>query len=121
MRPALPVEVDVDTKRYGIGPDGTKYAEYEMIYTEYDMGRIRAGYCCLICGEAHEQAFPERCVCGFRMRDEQAQKFAEQFEGYTTIGPTRSLEEIRAEDEEQKERARRLREKPTSRIWLPGA
>lgn len=119
MRPALPVAVDLDTKRVRISPTGVKEAEYEFVYTEYDMGRIRAGYCCLVCGEAHEEAYPERCVCGFQMRDKQAEKFAEQFEGYTTVGPSRSIAELRAEDEEIKERERRRREKPTSRIWLP--
>jgi len=119
-RPALPVAVDVDGTRVAVGPDGTRYTEYEFVYTEYDMGRIRAGYCCFVCGEAHEQAFPERCVCGFPMRDKQAEKFAEQFDGPTTIGPSRSIEELRAEDEEQKERARRARElKSTSSIIVP--
>jgi len=73
------------------------------------------------CGEAQETPFPERCICGYPMRDDQSRRFAEQFDGPTTIGPTRSIEELRAEDEEQKEKARRLREKPTSRIWVPGA
>jgi len=114
------VAVDVDGKRVGIGPDGTRYAEYEMVYTEYDAGRIRAGYACMECGEAQETPFPEHCpVCKYPMRDDQSRRFAEQFEGYTTIGPSRSIEELRAEDEEQKERARRQREKPTSSIIVP--
>lgn len=92
-----------------------------MIYTEYDAGRIRAGYCCIECGEAHEQAFPKTCTaCGFPMRDEQALKFGEAFEGYTSIGPSRSIEELRAEDEEKKARMRYEKQKPTSSIWVPG-
>ena len=122
MRPALPVATESDTYRVRVDTrTGEKYAEYEMVYTEYDVGRIRAGYCCIECGEAHEEAFPDNCVCGFPMRESQAQKFAEQFEGYTTIGPSKTLEELRLEDEEAKARARYRREKPTSSIWLPGA
>lgn len=122
-RPALPVSVDLDVGRSRVDTStGERYQEYEMVYTEYDIGRIRAGYCCIECGEAHEEAFPEKCsICSFPMRDEQTRQFGLQFDGPTTIGPSKSIEELRAEDEEAKERARRQREKPTSRIWLPGA
>lgn len=119
-RPALPVVYDLDNGRVRIDErTGQRYAEYEMVYTEYDVGRIQAGYCCIECGEAQEEAFPEKCVCGFPMKERQAQKFAEQFEGYTTVGPSKSLEELRAEDEEMKARARYQREKPTSSIIVP--
>lgn len=122
MRPALPVYTDEDT-RGKVRVDlrtGERYREYEQGYTEYDVGRIRAGYCCIHCGEAQEQSFPEKCwVCHFPMKDEQSAEFAKQFEGYTTIGPSRSLEELRAEDEEMKERARRQKVKPTSSIAVP--
>ena len=119
-RPALPVVTDVDTARVRVDTrTGERYAEYEMVYTPYDAGRIQAGYCCIECGEAQEAPFPEKCICGYPMREQQAQRFAEQFEGYTTVGPSRSIEELRAEDEEMKERARRQQEKPTSSIWVP--
>ena len=104
---------------------GERIQSYEHIYTEYDVGRIRAGYCCIHCGEAqHENglpnAFPERCwVCNFPMRAEQAKRFAEEFEGYVTIGSSKTIAELRLEDEEAKERARRKLAKPTSRIWVP--
>ena len=124
MRPALPVAVDEDTSRIRIDTrNGARYQELEMIYTEYDVGRIREGYCCINagCGEAQERPFPLSCsVCGFPMKTEQSRTFAEQFDGYTTIGPSKSLAELRAEDEEEKEKSRRAREgKPTSSIWLP--
>lgn len=127
LRPAMPVVIDVDTNRYVVDTrTGERLEAYEHVYTEYDVGRIRAGYCCIHCGEAQVEAgmpkaFPERCaICHFPMKAEQAQRFAEEFEGYTSVGPSRSLEELRAEDEEAKERARRRFEgKPTSRIWLP--
>jgi hypothetical protein len=55
------------------------------------------------------------------MRDRQTQDFGEQFEGYTTVGPSKSLEELRAEDEEAKARMAYDKAKPTSSIWVPGA
>lgn len=120
MRPALPIAWDLDVGKAVIDSrTGERLAEYEMIYTPYDVGRIQAGYCCINCGEAHEEAFPENCVCGFPMREKQAQAFAEQFEGVTTIGPSKSLAELRAEDEELKARAAYQRAKPTSKIMVP--
>ena len=119
-RPAIPIAVDQDTSRIRIDTrTGERYEEVEAVYTEYDQGRIQAGYCCIECGEAQERPFPERCVCGFPMRDHQARVYGEQFDGYTTIGG-RSLEELRAEDEEAKARARYARAKPTTQIWIPG-
>ena len=120
-RPAVPVAIDDDVNRVYIDTrTGERVKAYNQTYTEYDAGRIRAGYCCINCGEAQEESFPERCwVCRFPMRDMQAQRFAEEFEGYTTVGPSKSLAELRAEDDEAKERAKRQREKPTSSIWVP--
>lgn len=126
-RPALPVAVDNDVNRvYLDSRTGEKIRAYNLTYTEYDWGRILAGYCCIHCGEAQirnglPEAFPERCsACMFPMREKQAERIAEEFEGPTTIGPTRSIAELRAEDDEVKERARREREgKPTSSIWVP--
>jgi hypothetical protein len=126
--PALPVAVDLDTSRVRIDPRfGTRHAEYEMVYTEYDAGRIQQGYCCIECGEAQikdglPKAFPEACsACGFPMRQEQAARYSREFEGYTTVGPSRGVAELRAEDEEVKERARRTQEgRPTSSILVPG-
>ena len=123
MRPALPVDATEDTTRIRVDTrTGTRYQELELVYTEYDIGRIREGYCCIECGEAQPSGpFPVSCcVCGFPMRTEQSRVFAQQFDGVTTIGPSRSLAELRAEDDELKEKARREREpRPTSRIWLP--
>jgi hypothetical protein len=119
------VAVDVDTGRVRIDTrTGERYQEIEHVYTEYDVGRIRAGYCCLNCGEAQEEPFPKVCkvpFCAYPMRDRQTQDFGEQFEGYTTVGPSKSLEELRAEDEEAKARMAYDKAKPTSSIWVPGA
>lgn len=119
-RPAVPVAVDVDATRYHVDQFGVKYQAYEQVYTEYDVGRIRAGYCCINCGEAQEQPWPEKCfICAFPMKRDQAQRFSEEFVGYTTVGPSKSMEELRAEDEEAKARAAHAKAKPTTSIWLP--
>lgn len=138
-RPAIPVAVDIDATRVRIDlRTGERQQEIEHVYTEYDVGRIRAGYVCLHCGEAqierecsrckrdgkrvtHQGPFPEHCFCcGFPMRTEQLERFAKEFDGYTTVGPSKSLAEIRADDEEAKERARRNREgRSTSSVVLP--
>jgi ribosomal protein L37E len=128
MRPALPVLATEDLTRVRVDTrTGTQYQELELVYTEYDIGRIKEGYCCIECGEAQVRPFPPKCsVCGFPMKDEQTRQFGLQFDGVTTTGQYKSLEELRAEDEEAKEKARRAREgKPTSSallpksIWLP--
>jgi hypothetical protein len=122
MRPAIPVIAAEDPHRVRVDTrTGTRYQELELAYTEYDIGRIREGYCCIECGEAQTRAFPFACsVCAFPMRTEQSRQFGEQFAGVTTIGPSRSLADLRAEDDEAKEKMRRRDEgKPTNRIWLP--
>lgn len=127
LRPAIPVAVEVDTDRYLIhSRTGERITQYEHVYTEYDAGRIRAGYCCINCGEAQvtdgglPEAFPEHCwVCAYPMRDEQPKKFAEEFGGYTTLGSAKSRAEMLAEDLVEKEKARRKHQKPTSSIWVP--
>ena len=115
------MRVDTDTTRIYTDRFGVKHECLERVYTEYDVGRIRAGYCCIECGEAQEEPFPKECsVCEYPMREQQAHRFGEEFEGYTTIGPSKSLEELRAEDDEIKARSLYAKAKPTSSIWVPG-
>ena len=127
MRPALPVAVDNDPTRVRVDKFGVKHEELERIFSEYDYGRMKAGYCCFECGEVQiknglPDAFPERCcVCRYPMRERQTRDMNDQFDGVTEIGG-RPLEELRAEDDELKEKARRAREgRPSSMIWVPGA
>lgn len=126
-RPAVPVAVVDLTDRAAVDLlTGERRVDYEQIYTEYDVGRMRAGYVCAACGEAQDEAFPAVCKydwCGFPIREKQAQRFAQDFGGFAApIGPSKSIAQLRAEDDEQKERARRQREgKPTSRILIPRA
>lgn len=119
MRPAIPVVASEEAAVWV--EDGVPYQDLELVYTDYDIGRFREGYCCIRCGEAQERPFPLSCSgCGFAMKTEQSMWFAAQFAPNATIGPSRSLEDLRAEDEEAKERTRRITEgNPTSMIWVP--
>ena len=122
MRPALPIVATEDVTRVRIDTrTGERIQELELAYSEYDIGRFREGYCCIECGEAQERPFPMSCpVCAFPMRLEQTRKFAEQFDGYKTYGPSKTFEELFAEDEELK--ARKARETPgvsSGKIWVP--
>jgi hypothetical protein len=125
LRPALPVAVDIDTSRVRVDKFGAKHEELERIFTEYDYGRLKDGYCCFECGEVQVEnglpkAFPEKCsVCHYPMKDRQTRDIADQFDGEVEIGG-RPLDELRAEDDELKEKIRREQEgKPTSMIWVP--
>jgi hypothetical protein len=126
MRPALPIAVDTDPTRVRVDKFGVKHEELERIFSEYDYGRLRDGYCCFECGEAQIRdglpaAFPEKCsVCDYPMRARQARDMDEQFDGEARELGGRPIEELRAEDDELRERARRAREgRSSSRIWLP--
>jgi hypothetical protein len=128
LDPALPVAVDNDPTRVRIDKFGVKHEEIERIFTEYDYGRLKDGYCCFECGEAQQLggmpvAFPEKCsACSYPMRERQSRDMAEQFDGVAAELGGRPLEELRAEDDELKEKARRAREgRPSSMIWVPGA
>ena len=105
---------------------GIKHEDLERVFTEYDYGRMKNGYCCFECGEVQVKdglpfAFPEKCsVCSYPMRERQSKDMSEQFEGVAKELGGRPLEELRAEDDELKEKARREREgRPTSMIWVP--
>jgi hypothetical protein len=127
LQPALPIAVAQDPTRVRVDNLGIRYEDLERVFSEYDYGRMKAGYCCFECGEVQIKdglpaAFPEACwVCAYPMRERQTRDMEEQFDGEVELGG-RSLADIRAEDEELKEKARRAREgKPTSMIWVPGA
>ncbi len=121
---ALPVAVDAKTGSVRVDLyTGERRADVELIYSEYTIGRFREGYACFSCQEPFEVPFPVECpLCKFRVRDKQAAMLARELRGYTTIGPSRSLEELRAEDDELKEKQRReVDGEPMSSIWVPGS
>lgn len=77
-----------------------------------DMGRMRAGYICAQCFEDLDVPFPDHCpVCGFAMRDDQAEYIAKRFVGDVWVGPQTSIEDEKAIMLEMRERAYRERDK----------
>jgi hypothetical protein len=90
-RPVIPVHIE--ESRDGVIFDGTNWRPgLNVTYGDYDIGRLREGRVCLRCQTAFEQAFPEACnLCGYAVRDRQAQDFAAEFEGSKHIGPTTTL------------------------------
>lgn len=90
--------------------DGTFRSAPHVILTERDTGRVRGGYVCIKCYEPHEHAFPDKCsLCGFPMRERQAERFAKEFKGATRVGPSTTIDE-EMQIAEEWVRERRLRE-----------
>lgn len=121
--PALPVAIEEDPDNVLVYENGETRTSYDLTYSEHDIGRIREGYCCIQCGEAQEKAMPKACwVCGFPMRDKQAQRFALEFKGFKRIGPQTSISDELAIAREMYEREEREKDarKLASQILLPG-
>lgn len=127
-RPAVPVEIDEDPDHVLVNSNGEIRRHVLLIFEEEDVERIRAGYCCIVCGESqvdHGAPFPEKCyLCGFPMRDKQSERFAKEFQGNVRVGPSTSLEDEMALAEEmvQREEMAKLgfdikNRKP--QIWVP--
>lgn len=114
-RPATVIDVDEDPSRlYALGP-GRYATDVIWTHTPETIARIRLGYVCVICTEVHEQAFPERCICGFPMRDAQMEQFNRLYVGEEKLkggGVDAELAEM-AEERERREH------NPNSQIWLP--
>lgn len=106
--PALPIASEPDPDHVIVQADGTVREHQNRMYSAHDVGRIRAGYCCINCGESqvdHGAPFPEKCwVCGYLMRDRQLQRFGMEFIGDVRVGPSTSLEDELAVAEELYER-----------------
>lgn len=125
LSPALPVAMEPDPDHVLVSSDGSMREHVNMIYSAEDIGRIRTGYCCIHCGESqvdHGAPFPASCwVCGFQMRDKQAQRFAKEFVGEIRVGPSTSIDEELAVAEELVERQQLAREgmKRTGSIVVP--
>lgn len=84
-----------------------------MIYSEEDAERIRAGYCCIHCGESQVDKgtcpFPENCwLCKFPMRDKQLERYETEWVGHVRLGPSSNLEEELAALEEIDARRKRV-------------
>lgn len=102
-------------------PDGEITRGVRKTYTHPDqIGMLRQGFMCVRCDELLDTAFPDNCpVCAFPMKEEQAQYFADRFEGERIIGSSISWEAEMERLERQRfdrERAEGLR---TKGIWVP--
>lgn len=98
-------------------PDGRETWGVNVTFDEDTIGRMKAGYVCVVCWEIHQEAFPEKCaMCKFPMKERQSEEFAKQFGGEEWIGPDLTIDEIRAEDEERRAFEGKS---ATSSIWVP--
>jgi hypothetical protein len=110
-RPVIPIDVTQVSQGLWL-PDGRVQGDVQLVLTEEDIARMRAGYVCGKCLEPFEEAWPERCpVCGAPVRTEQAAQFAREFGGEVHVGPSTTiaeemgmLEEHRRKDEERERR-----------------
>ncbi len=111
--------VETDPNFVEITPDGPREG-IRMAFCDDDIEMFRQGYKCIDCLELLDQAFPESCfVCGFPVKEEQAEVFSERFAGSRAVGS-------RINEDDELERMARQRfertkaEKSNSRIWVPG-
>lgn len=118
-RPVIPIAIEVDGEHVLVTQDGRVRDSHKVVYSEYDIGRMKAGYVCLKCHEDLDTAFPDVCpICGFEMADKQSERFALEYQGTTWVGPTTTEEEELAIMQEM--RARRAAQgRPTIEVVKP--
>jgi len=101
----IPSHVDLDVDSFMVMPDGRKMERPLFALTEEQVERIRLGYICLQCLEAHDSPFPDQCaVCGFPMREHQTTQFAADMRGKIRFGQQTTDEEEYQMAEEQIQR-----------------
>jgi len=121
-KPALPIETEEAGETLYMRPDGSIISQSRRFYSEEDIGRIRAGYCCAKCGEGHDIPFPAACFgCKFPMHDLQAEYLAKWYQGTVRLGSQINVDDELEEAARVVEFERRQRDgtSPTQ-IWLPG-
>jgi len=113
-RPVIPLAIDNDTETLIFFEDGRPpRSPVIMYFSDYDIGRMQAGYICIQCYEDLDTAFPEECpVCRYKMAERQAEEFAKDYRGNAHIGPSTSLEQ-------EREIMNYLRSKEREEIWRP--
>jgi len=90
-RPVVPLAIEPADQAIWL-PGGRRLAASQLILSEYDIGRMRAGYVCAKCFEVFDRPWPERCrTCGAPIRTKQAEYFAREFGGVENLGPSVSL------------------------------
>lgn len=73
--------VERDTQYIEMTPDGPREG-IRAAFCDEDIEMFRLGYKCIDCWEPLENALPESCpVCGFAVKELQAELFAQRFAG----------------------------------------
>lgn len=111
--------VEADPNYVEMTPDGPREG-VRMAFHADDIEMFRQGYKCIDCLELLPEGFPESCfVCGFPVKEEQAEVFAERFAGSRAVG-SRINEDEELEHLARQRFERNKSEKRNSTIWVPG-
>jgi len=90
----IPSHVDIDVDSFMVMPDGRRMERPLFALTEEQVERIRLGYICMQCLEAHDAPFPDQCaVCQYPMRERQVEEFGRDFKGRIRFGQQTTDEE----------------------------
>lgn len=93
---------------------GRPLLDADVTVSTETLERMKSGYMCAQCFEPHEKPFPETCiVCGFPMRNMQAERIASEYGGEKWLGPSMSNADEFERMAEENERRKH------SRIVLP--
>lgn len=124
QRPPLRIEaIEPDGENILIRHDGTHRAAARVIIHEDDIPAVMAGYYCANCLEPQGEPFPKECwLCGFEMRDKQAELIGKGYQGNIRLGPQTSADTELAAMEEWADKQKRGADPRgrASQILLPG-
>lgn len=125
QRPPLRIEaIEPDGEHILIRHDGTQRAAARVIVHTDDIPKLMQGYYCAACFEAQGEAFPEKCwLCGFEMRDKQAEFIGKSYQGNLRLGPQTNADTELAAMEEWAEKNKRNSDPRgrASQIIVPGS
>ena len=111
---------DEDPECIEVLPEGTARRGLRGTYCDEDVEMFRTGHKCLQCDEPQPHAFPDNCLlCGFRMRELQADGFAERFAGWRPMGSSINWDEEQERLERQRHERLALERGRKSGIWVP--
>lgn len=104
--------IRLDTTTAVVEPNtGRKMIDVNIILPPAHKRQILTGYRCISCLEPFDTAYPARCdVCGYEVRDRQAQRAEQEFEGEVFVGPSKPIRKILVERELKQEKRRFDRE-----------
>lgn len=92
-QPVIPLAVR-DDETTVTTETGRPTLDVQMRFRLSDIERMRQGYVCINCLEPHEKPSPVACLlCGYPMRDRQAQDFAAKFKGLERDPKTVAIEQ----------------------------